>query len=126
MKAFRVLKLLLSNNKEVYTNNSSLNFDGKFFKLNGCNFIKPKKEIPITIAANKNKMLKIASCYADIWESSYLSPKQFCKLKSRFEEYLYERENVHNKYKKKIQKSIELDVLLADNEEDLEYKKKDF
>lgn len=125
-EGIQVLKLLLSNNNDECVNNSSINFDGMFFKLNECNIIKPKIKIPITVAANKNKMMKIASCHADTWESSYLSAKQFSKLKSKFEEYLHEIENVHIKNMKKIRNSIELDVLIADNDEELEHKKKVF
>jgi alkanesulfonate monooxygenase SsuD/methylene tetrahydromethanopterin reductase-like flavin-dependent oxidoreductase (luciferase family) len=56
---------------------SIINFDGNYFKINGITFKKPLQKIPITIAAKKNKMMGIAANYADIWETSYLSPDQF-------------------------------------------------
>ena len=83
----------------------SVHFSGRYFKLNGAPSMKPSKTIPITIAAMKKKTMQIANKHADVWESSYLTPDQLAAL---------------NK------KSIELDVLIADSDSDLEHKKRIF
>ena len=64
--------------------------------------------------------MTIAAKYADIWESSYLSPKEFLKLNNEF---------IHITDKssdRKIERSIELDVVIAQSITDLEYKQKLF
>ena len=64
--------------------------------------------------------MTIAAKYADIWESSYLSPKEFLKLNNEF---------IHITDKssdRKIERSIELDVVTAQSITDLEYKQKLF
>jgi alkanesulfonate monooxygenase SsuD/methylene tetrahydromethanopterin reductase-like flavin-dependent oxidoreductase (luciferase family) len=107
----------------------SVHFSGKYFKLNGASSMKPSKTIPITIAAMKRKTMLIASKYADVWESSYLSPDQFATLNKKFE-VIKSNSNQNSKQhrvgEKLIKKSIELDVLIADSDSDLEHKKKIF
>jgi alkanesulfonate monooxygenase SsuD/methylene tetrahydromethanopterin reductase-like flavin-dependent oxidoreductase (luciferase family) len=125
-ECIKVLKMLLGSNITLSNILSLVNFDGTYFKLNRCVFKKPIKKIPITIAANKNKMMKIAAHYADVWESSYLSPKQFCSLRSSFEVHLSDIKSVDNGDGTKIIKSIEFDVLIAETDGELEYKKRIF
>ena len=107
----------------------SVHFSGKYFKLNGAPSMKPSKTIPITIAAMKRKTMLIASKYADVWESSYLSPDQFATLNKEFD-VMKSNCNKNSKQDcvggKLIKKSIELDVLIADSDSDLEHKKKIF
>ena len=106
-------------NKEL----SSVRFKGTYFELNDANIKIPQiltKKIPITVAAKKKKTMTIAAKYADIWESSYLSPKEFLKLNNEF---------IHITDKssdRKIERSIELDVVIAQSITDLEYKQKLF
>lgn len=107
----------------------SVHFSGKYFKLNGAPSMKPSKTIPITIAAMKKKTMQIANKYADVWESSYLTPDQLAALNKKFEG-LKSNSNENGKYDcvggKLIKKSIELDVLIADSDSDLEHKKRIF
>lgn len=106
-----------------------VHFSGKYFKLNGAPSMKPSKTIPITIAAMKKKTMQIANNYADVWESSYLTPDQLDALNKKFEG-LKSNSNKNGKQdcvgEKLIKKSIELDVLIADSDSDLEHKKKIF
>jgi len=108
-----VLKLLWSKPK--------VQFNGRYFKINGASLKNPNKPIPITIAAKGKKMIQLVLKHADIWESSYLSPEQFAAVDSKFEETSKE-----NNVTKKIVKSIELDVIIANSDSELEYKKKLF
>jgi len=106
-------------NKEL----SSIKFKGKHFELNYANVKIPQIEIekiPITIAAKKIKSMNIAAKYADIWETSYISPEEFLKLNNKFNNCI-DRDN-----DKKILRSIELDVIIADSANHLEYKEKIF
>jgi alkanesulfonate monooxygenase SsuD/methylene tetrahydromethanopterin reductase-like flavin-dependent oxidoreductase (luciferase family) len=108
-------------------NEHSVHFTGKYFKLNGASLKKPCKTIPITIAAKKRKTMQIAAKYADVWESSYITPEQFTSLSKKFEDIKSEQSNNNNSVDKKtIKKSIELDVVIADSDSDLEYKKRVF
>ena len=106
---------------------STINFNGNYFKINGVNFKKPLQKIPITIAAKKYKMIRIAANFADIWETSFMSPDQFLLSKKFFEKCLLSiknNENIGINKDRNVLKSIELDVLIADTENELEYKKK--
>ena len=87
-----------------------------------------KIRIPITIAAKKDRMMKIASNYADVWECSYLTPHEYFSLNERFERLLKAQNNQEYKdlQNKVIKRSIELDVLIASTDQELEYKKKVF
>lgn len=78
-------------------------------------------------------MLRLAAKFADIWEASYLSPEEFEKLNFEFERISEEMGNAANKTDMHIDriragtsKSIELDVIIADSDSELEYKKKLF
>jgi alkanesulfonate monooxygenase SsuD/methylene tetrahydromethanopterin reductase-like flavin-dependent oxidoreductase (luciferase family) len=98
-------------------------FKGKFFKLNDASIKIPHIEIdkiPITVAAKKKKTMAIAANYADIWESSYISPIEFLKLNNEFTHLIGKDTN------RKIEKSIELDVIIAESDTDLKYKEKIF
>jgi alkanesulfonate monooxygenase SsuD/methylene tetrahydromethanopterin reductase-like flavin-dependent oxidoreductase (luciferase family) len=98
-------------------------FKGKFFKLNDASIKIPHIEIdkiPITVAAKKKKTMAIAANYADIWESSYISPIEFLKLNNEFTHLIRKDTN------RKIEKSIELDVIIAESDTDLKYKEKIF
>lgn len=104
-EGLNVLKTLWSN--------GSINFKGRYFRLN-TTMPKPTSNIPITISAKGKRMLKIAGKYADIWESSYLSPKKFKEI------------NEQSSIDKKIERSLEVDVIIAKNIDELEYKKRQF
>ena len=107
----------------------AVHYSGKYFKLNGAPSMKPSKTIPITIAAMKRKTMQIANKYADVWESSYLTPDQLAALNKKFEglkSNSNQNSKLHSVGEKLIKKSIELDVLIADSDSDLEHKKKIF
>ncbi|MDQ4074189.1 MAG: LLM class flavin-dependent oxidoreductase [Thermoproteota archaeon] len=101
----------------------SIYFNGRYFKANGVSPHRPKTSIPITIAAMKSKMLRVAAKNADTWESSFLTPMQFKKMNSKFDLILA---GTDRNTEKKINKSIELDVIIAKSEQDLEYKRRVF
>ena len=106
-------------NKEL----SSVTFKGRYFELNDANIKIPQisiEKIPITVAAKKKKTMTIAAKYADIWESSYISPKEFLKLNNEFIHI------IDKGIDRKIERSIELDVIIAESVTDLEYKEKIF
>ena len=62
--------------------------------------------------------MQLAARHADIQESSYLSPEQFASINSEFEK-------ISNSTKRFV-KSIELDVIIANSDSELEYKKRLF
>jgi alkanesulfonate monooxygenase SsuD/methylene tetrahydromethanopterin reductase-like flavin-dependent oxidoreductase (luciferase family) len=103
-------------------------FEGKHFKVNGAALreLTNQKRIPVTIAAKRNKTMEIAAKYGDIWESSYITPEQFALLNKKFDAIYKEINNNDCNRSKKISKSIELDVIIADSDSDLEYKKRIF
>jgi len=98
-------------------------FDGKYFKINGGTMKRTNNAIPITIAAKGDKMMAIAANYANIWEASYISPEKFNNLNEKFKEICYKQKiNDSNN----IMRSIELDVIIANSDSELDYKKKLF
>jgi alkanesulfonate monooxygenase SsuD/methylene tetrahydromethanopterin reductase-like flavin-dependent oxidoreductase (luciferase family) len=110
---------------------TSVSFEGKYFKINGAALQKTaaisQKRIPMTIAAKRNKTMQIAAKYADIWESSYITPEQFASLNKKFDGISKKfNSNDGGNRSKKISKSIELDVIISDSDSDLEYKKRIF
>ena len=75
----------------LWNKQTSVSFQGKYFKVNGVTLqkttsINQTKRIPVTIAAKRNKTMQIAAKYADIWESSYITPEQFASLNKKFDE----------------------------------------
>lgn len=98
-------------------------FDGKYFKINGGTMKRTNNVIPITIAAKGDKMMAIAAKYANIWEASYISPEKFSDLNEKFKEICY-KEKINDS--NNIMRSIELDVIIAKSESELDYKKKLF
>lgn len=98
-------------------------FDGKYFKINGGTMKRTNKAIPITIAAKGDKMMAIAAKYANIWEASYISPEKFNDLNEKFKEICY-KEKINDS--NTIMRSIELDVIIAKSESELDYKKRLF
>lgn len=104
------------------------NFEGQYYKIHGASFVKPKKRIPITVAAKQERMMKIAATYADVWECSYLTPNEYFTLNERFEKLLESQSKKQDKdqQNRKVKRSIELDVLIASTEQELDYKKKVF
>lgn len=104
---------------QMLWNNSTVRFNGNFFKVNDATLQHPSKYIPITIAAKRKKMMGIAARFADIWEASYLSPEKFHKLNLDFD-------NAFKEFNRTVSKSIELDVIIADSDSDLNYKEKIF
>ncbi|HZA08190.1 MAG TPA: LLM class flavin-dependent oxidoreductase [Nitrososphaeraceae archaeon] len=116
----------------LWNKQTTVGFEGKYFKLKGATLQKTtsinQKRIPITIAAKRNKTMQIAAKYADIWESSYITPEQFASLNKKFDaisKQFNSNDNGSNR-SKNITKSIELDVIIADSDSDLEYKKRIF
>lgn len=102
---------------------------GRYFRATGAEMAKPKHDIPITIAAKSTKMMQIAARFADIWESSYLTPIEFSLKNGKFNEIMKlatinkdsggrGASNSHPK------RSIELDVIIAETKKELEDKKK--
>ncbi len=130
-EALDLLRMLLGSKSKKRTTTEedgkesikSIHFNGKYFKVNGVSPHRPKTYIPITIAAMKDKMLRVAAKNADIWESSFLTPMQFKQLNSKFDLILAD---IDRNTEKKINRSIELDVIIAKSEEDLEYKRRVF
>jgi alkanesulfonate monooxygenase SsuD/methylene tetrahydromethanopterin reductase-like flavin-dependent oxidoreductase (luciferase family) len=116
-EGIRVLDILW--NKQQTT---SVSFKGKYFKLKGATLQKNQKKIPVTIAAKRNKTMQIAAKYADIWESSYITPQEFASLNKKFDE-IHKQFNDDNR---NISRSIELDVIISDSDSELEYKKRIF
>ncbi|MGC2573363.1 MAG: LLM class flavin-dependent oxidoreductase, partial [Candidatus Nitrosopolaris sp.] len=110
-EGLEVLRLLWSK--------PEVNFSGKYFKINGARLKNPNIPISITVAAKQKKMMQLAAEHADIWESSYLSPEQFASINSEFEK-------ISNPTTKTYVKSIELDVIIANSDSELEYKKRLF
>jgi alkanesulfonate monooxygenase SsuD/methylene tetrahydromethanopterin reductase-like flavin-dependent oxidoreductase (luciferase family) len=78
----------------------------------------PDIPIPITVAAMRKKMMQLSAKHADIWESSYLFPEQFVSVNSEFQK--------NSNPTKTYVKSIELDVIIANSDSELEYKKRLF
>jgi len=63
--------------------------------------------------------MQLAAKHADIWESSYLSPEEFASMNSEFVK-------ISNLTTRTFVKSIELDVIIANSDSELEYKKRLF
>ena len=112
---------------------SSIFYDGKFYRINGASpfELNTGPRFPITISAKKSLMLHLAVKFADIWEASYLTPQEFEVLNFEFERINQEIDEGANKTnliintnRARTSKSIELDVIIADSESELEYKKK--
>jgi alkanesulfonate monooxygenase SsuD/methylene tetrahydromethanopterin reductase-like flavin-dependent oxidoreductase (luciferase family) len=132
-EGIQLIRMLLWSSKN---SRSSVHYAGKHFKINGGTVAFQKnpdliKPIPVTIAAKKRRTMQIAAKYADVWESSYITPEQFASLNVEFEDAIMdgqqqESSNNDSSNKKKIVKSIELDVIIADSDSDLEYKKRIF
>jgi alkanesulfonate monooxygenase SsuD/methylene tetrahydromethanopterin reductase-like flavin-dependent oxidoreductase (luciferase family) len=116
-EALPVLEMLWANNKP------SVYFSGKHFTINGASMRKPTTKIPITIAAKKKRMMNLAAKYADTWESSYITPEQFSHLNAEFSDI--QKDTTKNN-KINVTKSIELDVVIAESDSELEYKKRIF
>jgi alkanesulfonate monooxygenase SsuD/methylene tetrahydromethanopterin reductase-like flavin-dependent oxidoreductase (luciferase family) len=100
----------------LWSKQTAVSFEGRYFKVNGATLQKTastnQKRIPVTIAAKRNRTMQIAAKYADIWESSYITPEQFASLNKKFDEIHKQFNNNDNGGN--ISKSIELDVLIAD------------
>jgi alkanesulfonate monooxygenase SsuD/methylene tetrahydromethanopterin reductase-like flavin-dependent oxidoreductase (luciferase family) len=96
-----------------------VHFSGKYFKINGARLENPDTPVSITVAAKRRKMMQLAAKHADIWESSYLSPEEFASINSEFEK-------ISNPTTKRFMKPIELDVIIANSNSELEYKKRLF
>ncbi len=94
---------------------SSVYFRGKYFKVD-CADLQRSYRIPVTVAAKGPRMLEIAAKHADVWEASYLSPEQFRDLNSVFSK-MTDRD---------IVRSLELDVVIADSDSELQQKENQF
>lgn len=123
-EGLKVLKMFWNHNDNQIL--SPVKFDGKYFKINNAVIKIPNiqtKNIPITVAARQEKTMNIASRYADTWESSYISPQEFLELNQNFNNIIYK----YNESKiSTIQRSIELDVLIAESDDDLKHKERLF
>ncbi|HEY7110858.1 MAG TPA: LLM class flavin-dependent oxidoreductase [Nitrososphaeraceae archaeon] len=108
-----------------FWNGNSVFFDGNHFKLNGGTLHRTNLRIPVTVAAMGERTMAIAARYADVWEVSYISPNKFKNIEKIFKD-ICNREGRDNKNNNKIVRSIELDVILAKSDLELEYKKKLF
>ena len=100
----------------LWNKKTTISFEGKYFKVKGATLQKTinQKKIPVTIAAKRNKTIQIAAKYADIWESSYITPEQFASLNKKFDDISKQFNSIDNgiNRSKKISKSIELDVII--------------
>lgn len=94
---------------------SAVYFRGKYFKVD-CAGLQRSYRIPVTVAAKGPRMLEIAAKHADVWEASYLSPEQFRDLNSVFSK-MTDRD---------IVRSLELDVVIADSDSELQQKENQF
>lgn len=117
-----------SNDKKNGDYGNPVYHDGEYFKTNGAIMTKPILDIPITIAAKSKRMLQIAAKYSDIWESSYMSPTQFSSMNLKFHKVFQTTGNTVSSVFKNAsgphpKKSIELEVLIAESEKELQKKK---
>jgi alkanesulfonate monooxygenase SsuD/methylene tetrahydromethanopterin reductase-like flavin-dependent oxidoreductase (luciferase family) len=108
---------------QKFWNGQPVFFEGDHFKINGGIMNKTNIRIPITVAAKGEKTMAIAAKYANVWEASYISSDKFQSLEARFKE-ICNRENRNSN--DKIIRSLELDIIIAKSESELEYKKKLF
>jgi alkanesulfonate monooxygenase SsuD/methylene tetrahydromethanopterin reductase-like flavin-dependent oxidoreductase (luciferase family) len=104
---------------QMLWNKSSVQYNGKYFKVVGASLQRPSKPIPITVAAKGRRMMRMAAKYADIWEVSYISPEKFKELNDHFS-------SITKEFNRSIRRSIELDVIIADSDSDLKYKEQMF
>ncbi|HEU5120824.1 MAG TPA: LLM class flavin-dependent oxidoreductase [Candidatus Nitrosocosmicus sp.] len=123
------LSTSINSNDNPFGSIDTIYHDGAYFRANGATMAKPKANIPITIAAKSIRMLQIAAQYADIWESSYLSPNQFFSAKRKFDDILQSESNTalsvgKNNSSCQPKRSIELDVIIAESDKEVENKKK--
>ena len=123
------LSTSINSNDNPFGSINSIYHDGAYFRAKGATMAKPKANIPITIAAKSKRMLQIAAKYADIWESSYLSPNQFSSAKRKFDDILQSESNAASSVGKnnsscQPKRSIELDVIIAESDKELENKKR--
>ncbi len=91
----------------------SVCFSGTYFKADCAGM---QCRIPVTVAAKGPRMLEIAARHSDVWEASYLGPEQFRDLNSTFSK-MTDRD---------IVRSLELDVVIADSDSELQEKEKQF
>ncbi len=119
-EGLQILELLWNSDKP------QIHFQGRYFKLNGASVKLPQSntisKIPITVAAKGNKTMGIAARYADIWETSYLSPAEYFALDEKFKKIIISK----NTQDRSIKRSIELDVIIGESNNDLMYKEQIF
>jgi alkanesulfonate monooxygenase SsuD/methylene tetrahydromethanopterin reductase-like flavin-dependent oxidoreductase (luciferase family) len=108
---------------QKFWSGQSVFFEGDHFKINGGIMNKTNIRIPITVAAKREKTMAIAAKYANVWEASYITPDKYQSLEARFKEISNRAIRNSND---NIIRSIELDVIIAKSESELEYKKKLF
>jgi alkanesulfonate monooxygenase SsuD/methylene tetrahydromethanopterin reductase-like flavin-dependent oxidoreductase (luciferase family) len=109
---------------QEFWNGKSVFFEGNHFNMNGGTLMnKTSTKIPVTVAAKGERMMAIAAKYANVWEASYISPDKFRILEKKFKDIC----NREGRGKSdKIIRSIEVDVIIAESDSELEYKKKLF
>lgn len=130
-EGIQLLSKLLGNYEKDYGQSGRTvvtHFEGQYYEIHGASFVKPKIRIPITVAAKQERMMKIAATHANVWECSYLTPNEYFTLNERFEKLLeyQSKKEAKDQQNKVVKRSIELDVLIASTEQELDYKKKVF
>jgi alkanesulfonate monooxygenase SsuD/methylene tetrahydromethanopterin reductase-like flavin-dependent oxidoreductase (luciferase family) len=118
-EGLQILQLLWKNDKP------QAHYQGRYFKLNGASIKLPHSninmKIPITIAAKGTKTMGIAAQYADIWETSFLTPQEFSTLNEKFKKII-----ISKNIERTIKRSLELDVIIGESDMDLKYKEQIF
>ncbi len=104
-EALELIKIMLSTDY-----GETIDFDGKFYKLNKAVFdLKPVGELPIWIGAHGNKMLKITAKYGDGWLPTNMPPKIYEERAKKLEAYAKEFGRDANDIKKAIFVSLVID-----------------
>jgi alkanesulfonate monooxygenase SsuD/methylene tetrahydromethanopterin reductase-like flavin-dependent oxidoreductase (luciferase family) len=118
-EGLQILQLLWKSDKP------QTHFQGRYFKLNGATIKLPysniSRKIPVTVAAKGTKTMGIAAKYADIWETSFLTPEEFSTLDGKFRKII-----ISKNIERTIKRSIELDVIIGESDTDLKYKEQIF
>jgi alkanesulfonate monooxygenase SsuD/methylene tetrahydromethanopterin reductase-like flavin-dependent oxidoreductase (luciferase family) len=118
-QGLQILQLLWKSDKP------QADYQSRYFKLNRASIGLPHSDIsmkiPITVAAKRTKTIGIAAKYADIWETSFLSPQEFSTLNEKFKKII-----ISKNIQRTIKRSIELDVIIGESDTDLQYKEQIF
>jgi alkanesulfonate monooxygenase SsuD/methylene tetrahydromethanopterin reductase-like flavin-dependent oxidoreductase (luciferase family) len=94
-------------------------FSGKFYTLRGAQLASipvQQPHPPIWIAAMGDRMLALAAELAAVWEASYLAPDAFARKLKRLAEHC----RANGRDVRDMQRSVEVDVVIAETPADLE------